>query len=405
MKTNIHGRIATLCLVGVSLALTSASVQAQDVLISGLDRPLGITQSKQGNLLVSESGTRVPNTGRISIVDLDGHRRTLLDGLPGGIGAAENSPSGPGGLCLRGRTLYLAIGIGDSVGRGPAPGTEVPNPNPASPLLSSVLAIHFSERVEKRTAGFMLTLADHQALAAGQTVTLDNGGGDKIRIKLVADLPNTVPLPLPTFPENVRASNPFDLVVVGDQVYVTDGGRNLLWQVDIRTGAFSPLALFPDVANPAFPGLGGPFIQAVPTGIRYASGRLLVALFRGVPFLPGLSEIRSIDPQTGDQASLLTGLKTAIDLLPVEDGEDDEAENEEDNNCKEVGRLLVLQHASATGPFFPPPGLLLEFKVDTAPTVVANNLTLPTSMTYDAETKTVFVTELGGRIIAVPYQP
>jgi hypothetical protein len=131
----------------------------------------------------------------------------------------------------------------------------------------------------------------------------------------------------------------------------------------------------------------------------------LVALFRGAPFLPGLSEIRSIDRETGDQASLLTGLKTAIDLLPTEDGDDHEAEDEEDNDCNEVGRLLVLQHASPSGPFFPPPGLLLEFKVESAPTVVANNLTLPTSMTYDEETKIVFVTELGGRIIAVPYQP
>jgi len=402
MKTNIHVPIAALCVVGVIHVLSSASVQAQDVLISGLERPLGITQSKQGNLLVSEAGTPVPNTGRISIVDLDGNRRTLLDGLPAGIAAAENIPSGPSGLTMRGRTLYLAIGIGDSVARGPAPGTEVPNPNPASPLLSSVLAIHFSERVERRTTGFTLTLADHQALAAGETVTLDHGGGDKIRIKLVADFPNTIPFPLPTFPGNVRAANPFDLVVVGDQVYVTDGGRNLLWQADIRTGAFSPLTLFPDVANPAFPGLGGPFIQAVPTGIRYARGQLLVALFRGFPFLPGLSEICSIDPETGDQASFLTGLKTAIDLLPTEDGDDDE----EESNCEKAeDRLLVLQHASPTGPFFPPPGLLLEFKGGTAPTVIANNLTLPTSMTYDEETKTVFVTELGGRIIAVPYQP
>jgi hypothetical protein len=80
--------LSLLCLVAASSVFSSLHVQAQcppDELISGLQIPLGITQSNQGNLLVSETGTRVPNTGRISIVDLDGNRRTLLDGLPSGI--------------------------------------------------------------------------------------------------------------------------------------------------------------------------------------------------------------------------------------------------------------------------------------------------------------------------------
>ena len=35
-------------------------------------------------LLVAETGTPAPNTGRVSIVDSDGNRRTLLDGLARG---------------------------------------------------------------------------------------------------------------------------------------------------------------------------------------------------------------------------------------------------------------------------------------------------------------------------------
>jgi hypothetical protein len=69
-------------------ALTVLSVHAQCPVVelsSDLRIPLGIAQSNQGNLLVSETGTRTPNTGRISIIRLDGHRRTLLDGLPSGI--------------------------------------------------------------------------------------------------------------------------------------------------------------------------------------------------------------------------------------------------------------------------------------------------------------------------------
>jgi hypothetical protein len=57
--------------------------------------------------------------------------------------------------------------------------------------------------------------------------------------------------------------------------------RNLIWQVNLLTGASSPLVEFPTVQNPAFPTIGGPVVEAVPTGIRKHAGQLRVA-----PFLP-----------------------------------------------------------------------------------------------------------------------
>jgi hypothetical protein len=45
----------------------------------------------------------------------------------------------------------------------------------SSPVLSSVLAIHFSAAVEAMTTGFTLTAANQATLASGQTVTLFNG--------------------------------------------------------------------------------------------------------------------------------------------------------------------------------------------------------------------------------------
>jgi len=84
-------------------------------LTSDLQFPLGISQSKQGNLLVSETGTPgVLHSGRISILDRFGNRRTLLDGLPSATNDV-NEPAGPAGLFVRGRTLYVAIGIGDTI--------------------------------------------------------------------------------------------------------------------------------------------------------------------------------------------------------------------------------------------------------------------------------------------------
>ena len=134
------------------------------------------------------------------------------------------------------------------------PTRNLANPNVSSPIFSSVLAIHFSAHAEKTTAGFTLTPADQQTLAAGQSVHLSKGGGDTVDIELVANFPDYISDPLPGFPAIVRGSNPFGLVVVADQIYVTDGGRNLVWQVDIPTGSFSPLATFPDNPEPSLPG-------------------------------------------------------------------------------------------------------------------------------------------------------
>jgi len=291
---------------------------------------------------------------------------------------------------MRGRNLYVAIGTGDVGLSGGAPGTDIPNPNgPSSPIFSSILAIQFSAATEKTTTGFTLTTAHQQALAGGQTVTLSNGGGDQITIQMIADFPNFIPFPLPILPSNVQLSNPFDLVAVEDTLYVTDGGRNLVWQIDLLTGSFSPLVAFPNIPNPLFPSLGGPFLQAVPTGIASFEDQLFVTLFRGFPFPTGVSTVEKVDPLTGSDTPVITGRTTAIDILPI----------------KEHGGTgyLVLQNATA-GPFFQGPGLVLRFDSSAGPpTVVANCLTAPTSMTLNKKTGTLYVSELGGRLVAIPF--
>ena len=243
-------------MVALLLMLTVVDASAQlcpgTTVTSGLRRPMGMALSNQGNVLVSETGTATPQSGRISIVDPSGDRRTLLDGLPSGR-SDVGDPAGPAGIAMRGRTLYALMSIGDSVLASPVPTRNLANPNVSSPIFSSILAIHFSAHVEKTTAGFTLSPADEQTLAGGQSVHLSNGGGDTVDIELVANFPDYVSDPLPGFPAIVRGSNPFGLVVVADQIYVTDGGRNLVWQVDIPTGSFSPLATFPTIPNPLFP--------------------------------------------------------------------------------------------------------------------------------------------------------
>jgi len=62
---------------------TSAQTATTSVLVSGLRAPVKSIITSKGNLLVAEAGNG-PNTGRISIVDANGNRRTLIDGLPSG---------------------------------------------------------------------------------------------------------------------------------------------------------------------------------------------------------------------------------------------------------------------------------------------------------------------------------
>src|SRR5215510_3221969 len=216
----------------LAFSLAGMEVRAQCTSIaSGLLEPLGLALSNQNTLLVAETGTRELHRGRISIIDRDGNTRHLLDGLPSAINDV-NEPSGPAGIFMRGRTLYVALGTGDAGRAGPSPGTTRVNPNPiSSPIFSSVLGIQFSAHTEDTTTGFTLTTADEQALANGATVVLSDSAGGKLRVRQVVDFPNYVPNPLPIFADNIQLSNPFGLVPVDDVLYVTDGGRNRVWQV------------------------------------------------------------------------------------------------------------------------------------------------------------------------------
>jgi hypothetical protein len=382
-----HSRLRLLIAPAVllTLALSSGSVKAQcptTVLASDLRAPTKIILSQSGDLLVAEQGDG-PNTGRISVLDpRSGERRTLLDGLPSGINTLGGfpAPSGPSGLAMRGRTLFIAIGVGDAALPGPLPGSEKPNPNPSSPIFSSVLEVHFSADAEKTASGFTLTEADQFALQSGAERVLDNGKGDRLRIKLLADFPNEVPAPRPDLPDNTVSSNPFGGVVAGDLLYVVDASFNLIWTVELNTGATQVLTRFAKLGTPA--------VDPVPDSIHLFGGRFLVTLLSGFPFPSGLAQVRLVDPDTGADQPFITGLSSAIDVLPVKSpGGGDE--------------FLTLEFS--TNQLAQAPGRLQLFPAPAGPPVViANCLITPTSMALDPKTGSLFVTEIfTGRIIEV----
>ena len=374
--------ISLLAALLVASSAASGGTCPTTPLVSGLKGPSKIAFSQKGNLFVAEAGD-APNAGRVSIVDPDtGARRTLLDGLPAGVEPAEGNVSGPSGLAVRGRTLYVTIGAGDGTLPGPAPGSGLANPSPSSPILSSVVEVKFSAAVEKNTAGFTLTLDDHEDLADGRTLKLKNRGKDKISVRLVADFENFTPNPRPDVPDNVRASNPFAVEIVANALYVADASQNTVEHVTIASGDREIIATFEPLVN-SLP-FGPPMVDAVPDNVRLVDGGLLVPQLSGFPFGPGASRVSRIDLTSGAVAPLITGLTMAIDVLDEDDG------------------LYVLEFSTNFLADPPGAGRLLRFDDPSGePVVVADCLVSPTSMARDRSGAFYVAQIFTGQIVVV----
>ncbi len=356
---------------------------------TGLLAPSKIIQTPRGNFIVAEGGPEVPNNGRVSIVDKHGNRRTLIEGLPSARTFVGDF-NGTTGVWLDGRTLYILNGQGDVTLRGPLPGTEMANPTPASPIFSSVLAVHFSESMEEKTTGVTLTLADHQALKAGQRLTRSDAKGRKMIIELIADFPDYAPEPRPNFADNVRHSHPYGVVGQGRQLYIVDAGWNIVRKVDVRRGTTETLASFAPTPNPRFP-VGPPVLENVPTSIRWDGHDLLVTLLSGAPFfLPSYSTVQQVDPRTGEITPLVGGLSSAIDATPIKSHGDDEG-------------YLTLEF-NLTFPTSGPGRLQFFRTANATPAVLADCLTTPTSMVLDRKGDRVVITELAtGRLVTLKF--
>jgi hypothetical protein len=365
----------------LSLLTIAAAAQTASTLTGGLKGPGKIVYTEGGNLIVVESG-QGPNTGRVSLVNRCGNRITLVDGLPGSV-SSEGETSGPSGLALRGRTLFVSIGEGDALVAGDAPGSAKPNPNgPSSPLLSSVLTVEFPTEIDRSAGGFTMTAADHPTIKNSASFSLHNAQNETAAIKVLVDFPDFVPDPF----IGSRASNPFALAIDGNQLYVADAGGNLIRKVNIDTGAAEVLTGFAPLPNPL--PFGPPVVDAVPDGIRVFGDKLLVTFLTGFPFATGRAEIRSVELATGKQATFIAGLTTALDVLPVK-------------TRLGADQFYVLEISSnlAQGT----PGRLLRFDSPTAtPIVIAGGLIGAVGITRDARSGDLFISEtFTGRILQI----
>jgi hypothetical protein len=344
---------------------------------AGLQTPTRVIFTTHGNLIVTESGTTAPNSGRVSLINrTNGARRTLIDGLPSGIAGAgaEAAPSGPAGAAQRGNILYVVIGAGNGVLPGAAPGTELPNDNPSSPILSSLLSIQTSASLDVTAGGFTLLPSDHARLKAGEAVELTNAGGEKATVRLVADFPNFTPSPRPDAPSNVRAGNPFDVAVHGQNVFVVDASQNLIRRVDANSGAYETLTTFAPIQNPL--PFGPPFIDAVPDSISVRGNDLLVTTLTGFPFPPGRAEVRRVNMTTGANEPYISGLTSALDVQPL------------------TGTDSVVVVEFSTNMTASEPGRARLVAPDGTSTTLAANIPTPTSAAVDQRSGEIFIAHI-----------
>jgi hypothetical protein len=366
-------------------SLAQAPCPNVETFATGLVAPSKIIQTPRGDFIVAEAGPSVPNNGRVSIVDQEGNRRTLLDGLPAAR-TFVGDYNGTTGVYLKGRTLYVLNGQGDVTLAGPVQGTERANPTPASPIFSSILAVHFSAAMEDTTSGVTLSLADHAALKAGQALIRSDAEGHRMVIQLFADFPDYAPEPRPNFADNVRHSHPYGIVADDEFLYVADAGFNKIRKLNIASGAEQTLTSFAPTPSPR--PVGPPFIENVPTSLRWNGDQLLVTLLSGAPFISGLSQVRQIDPVTGANTTLMQGLTAAVDVIPL-------------TSAGASAGFLTLEF-DLNFPA-PGPGRLQFFSTpDASPVVVADCLTTSSSMLMDRKNDRVVITELAtGRLVTM----
>ena len=379
-------RTSWLCVCFLLLPFASTVAYPQPlprVVASGLMAPSKLLAVSRG-ILVAEGG-KGPHTGRVSFIDRDGRRSTLIDGLPAGLAAPNNEPSGVNGLAFKNRTLFMAIGSGDSVIVGPGPGSEVPNPNRSSPILSSVLALELERSVEISAGGFLLVPADHAILAKGDPVLLRSPSGETATLRLVIDIPDYLPAPRPNVPNNVVVSNPFGLETADScGLWLVDASRNQIWRINWCERTYTAAVSFPRYANPL--PIGTPMIDAVPTSARTHEGKLLVTFLTGFPFPPGVAEVRVVRPDTDENEVLFRGHRMLLDVLYSDRGSDGfyVLEFSADPNAMLPGRLIFYDSKNA------------------APVVVTSNLVGPTNMALSPFSDELMISEIvTGRIVAV----
>ncbi|MBX3010613.1 MAG: ScyD/ScyE family protein [Caldilineaceae bacterium] len=167
-------------------------------------------------------------------------------------------------------------------------------------------------------------------------------------------------------------THPYGLTAGPDGLlWVVDAGANDLLTVDPATGAVELIAVIPGLPGPFPNPARGDALETdpVPTAVAFdADGNVYVSLLSGFPFLPGSAKVLQVAAD-GTVSDYATGLTTLTDLRMGPDGE-----------------LYGVQFAifGDQGPT-PNSGALVRIQAGDASAVVAEGLSFPTSVDFNAD--------------------
>jgi hypothetical protein len=180
------------------------------------------------------------------------------------------------------------------------------------------------------------------------------------------------------------ASNPYTLTYgPNGDMYIDDAAANSIIKRDRVSGNFSLFASFPHITNHT--GIGGPFSDAVPTGIIFKDNNFFVGSLTGFPFANNASILYKIDT-AGNVSNYVTGLTTIVDVTLDPDS-----------------NLILLQHAAFNpppSPFMPNSGAVLRLVNGNIDTLVSG-LNRPTSVRFNSRNEFFVSTLTDGKILRI----
>ena len=339
MTRSTMRKMITACGLVLTLTVFSASASAQTItqVMSGLDAPRGLAFGPEGGLYVTEAG--VPgNSGNCVAVALGsncfsetgkvtrlyrGEQERVVEGLPSVFNTVRQDVVGPNDISFQGRGGgYVTLGWG------------------GAPAARETL---------------------HIASLVGMLITLEPSG----RWRVDANISDFEHANNPA--GGPRDSNPYGVLALPGERYVTDAGGNSLLRVGAN-GNVSLVATFgPEPIIPAPTPPAAQTAEAVPTEVALGpDGALYVSLLTGAPFANGVAKVYRVVP--GQTPTVFqSNFRTIIDIAFGPDGS-----------------LYVLEH-SATAPGFGAPGKITRITPDNVRHVINTGTTLvrPTAIVVD----------------------
>ena len=288
---------------------------------TGLTNPRGFTWGPDGALYVAESGTPPPGyqpamgppdpnapvvtnrNGRITRIAADGTRRTIADGLPVMVGQMGHT-IGVAGVAFIGDQLYAIISAGPVHGWPDFPG--------------GVYRVGMD--------GTLTLIVNTDAF--------------------------NVANPAAFIPPVDELSQPYDMIAVGGRLYITDGNRDQVFEVDPAAPEGSRIRRLADLSR------GHPVLTGITLG---PDGNLYVTNLTPAPFPAGGGRVWRI--RLGGQVSeVAAGVSAGVGIAAAPDG-----------------TLYVSEFATTLGrpPFFEPPGRIVVVDAGGVTGVVAAPMFFP----------------------------